>query len=231
MDSYVCMCICPKTTLPILHCNENRKKDTMRKYFLKMNQRAMEGYCAVEWVVNTAHQSTADGRDRGFGFSETEGESECVFHELNSVLDVSYDGTGDGAFKCTAESTDALPAPREDCGTPRRWDVTRYNTNVLIFEDYWSCQGDPWYILIISASGKDSCLRPHTFIHLYPYMVIYYKIAKIVFGWFTRKHVPFIFHNTIKWLRRKTIMRCCGKLKKKIKSNMFSNQKCIYTKI
>lgn len=71
-------------------------------------------------MLNTAHQPTADGRDRGFGFSETERESEYVFHELNSVLDVSYDGTGDGAFERTAESTDALPAPREDCGTPRR---------------------------------------------------------------------------------------------------------------
>lgn len=77
------MCICPETTLPIMHCNKNRKKHTMRKYCPKMNHRAMEGYCAVEWVSNTAHQPTADGRDRGVGFSErarereTERDSEC----------------------------------------------------------------------------------------------------------------------------------------------------------
>lgn len=78
IDPYVYMCICLKTTFPIMHCNENRKKDTMRKYCPKMNHRAMEGYCAVEWAANTAHQPTADGRDRGVGFSERVREREWV---------------------------------------------------------------------------------------------------------------------------------------------------------
>lgn len=69
-----CVPVPSKTTLPIMHCNDNRKKDTMRKYCPKMNHRAMEGYCAVEWVVNTAHPPTADGRDRGVGFSERKRE-------------------------------------------------------------------------------------------------------------------------------------------------------------